>query len=303
MKWKKLGLIFEPPRNLDWMVTHSALPFADKTEDWHRIYFSGRDESDRAQIGFFDINITSPKEILHVSEKAVIGLGPLGAFDDNGVTNSWIVNNGGKKYHYYTGWSLGVTVPFYLYVGLAVSNDGGKSFEKLSGAPILERNAIDPYLTASPCVVVESGVWKMWYVSGTEWEMKNDKPRHRYHIKYAESADGIHWKREGIVCLGYQHKDQYSIARPCVLIDDGMYKMWYSHRGESYRIGYAESKDGIIWERKDHEVGIYISDSGWDAEMIAYPFVFDHNGKRYMLYNGNGYGKTGIGLAVLSTEK
>ena len=75
--------------------------------------------------------------------------------------------------------------------------------------------------------------------------------------------------------------------------------MWYCSRGESYRIGYAESDDGIHWIRKDQDVGIDVSDSGWDSEMIEYPFVFDHEGDRYMLYNGNGYGKTGIGLAVL----
>ncbi len=33
--------------------------------------------------------------------------------------------------------------------------------------------------------------------------------------------------------------------------------------------------------------------------MIEFPRVFDHGGRRFMLYNGNGYGKTGFGLAVL----
>jgi len=75
--------------------------------------------------------------------------------------------------------------------------------------------------------------------------------------------------------------------------------MWYACRGESYRIGYAESADGLNWTRLDHAVGIARSESGWDCEMIEYPFVFDHGGQRYMLYNGNGYGKSGFGLAVL----
>ncbi len=34
--------------------------------------------------------------------------------------------------------------------------------------------------------------------------------------------------------------------------------------------------------------------------MIEYAHVFDHAGTRYMLYNGNGYGKTGVGLATLA---
>lgn len=78
--------------------------------------------------------------------------------------------------------------------------------------------------------------------------------------------------------------------------------MWYSRRGTSYRIGYAESADGLSWRRLDHQDGIEVSDSGWDSEMIAYAYVFDAEGERYMLYNGNGYGATGIGLAVLEAD-
>jgi hypothetical protein len=193
---------------------------------------------------------------------------------------------------------LGVTVPFYFYVGLALSEDGGESYTKVSSAPVLERNDIDPYLTASPCVLIEDGTWRMWYVSGTGWEMKDGQPRHRYHIKYAESSDGIQWRREGVVCIDYGSEDEYAIARPCVIKEDGFYKMWYSYRGDHYRIGYAESRDGIEWQRKDAESGIDVSESGWDSEMIAYPYVFADEGRHYMLYNGNGYGRTGIGLAL-----
>ena len=74
--------------------------------------------------------------------------------------------------------------------------------------------------------------------------------------------------------------------------------MWYSYRGEKYRIGYAESEDGIVWTRKDNESGIGVSSEGWDSEMIDYPVVFKHKDDVYMLYCGNGYGKTGFGLAV-----
>ena len=59
------------------------------------------------------------------------------------------------------------------------------------------------------------------------------------------------------------------------------------------------SANGLNWTRMDQDAGIARSESGWDSEMIEYPFVFDHGGQRYMLYNGNGYGKTGFGLAAL----
>ena len=298
-RWIKRGLIFAPPGTSEWLHTHAALPVADRVGELHRVYFSSRDKAGRAQIGYFDIKLSAPDKILRLSEKPVIALGQMGAFDDNGVTTSWIVTHQQKKYHYYSGWSLGVTVPFYFYIGLALSEDGGESYKKISPAPILERNAIDPYLTSSPCVLVEDGTWRMWYVSGTGWEIKGDHPRHHYHIKYAESSDGIHWHRKGLVCIDYQSQDEYAIARPSVIKENGLYKMWYSYRGESYRIGYAESADGIEWNRKDAQSGIDVSESGWDSEMIEYPYVFKNEGTHYMLYNGNGYGRTGIGLAVL----
>jgi hypothetical protein len=84
-----------------------------------------------------------------------------------------------------------------------------------------------------------------------------------------------------------------------VLRDRDGYRMWYSYRGEKYRIGYAESVDGMVWRRRDANAGIEPSPAGWEAGMIEYPAVFDVRGQRYMLYNGDGYGRTGIGLAIL----
>lgn len=303
MNWTKKGLIFEPPKRLQWMATHSAIPFAQKIkDDLFRIYFSGRDTKGRAQIGYFEIDLNRPKEVLGISTRPVIGLGPLGAFDDSGVTTSWIVIHDNKHYQYYTGWGLGKTVPFYLHIGLAISEDGGESFHRISTAPVLDRSDVDPYLTASPCILVENNIWRMWYVSGLKWQLENGQPKHYYHIKYAESKNGITWERAGIVCIDFKSDVEYAIARPCVLKENGIYKMWYSYRGKSYRIGYAESMNGLHWERKDESVGIDVSDSSWDSEMIEYAFVFDHQGQRYMLYNGNDYGRTGIGLAVLGQD-
>jgi hypothetical protein len=191
-----------------------------------------------------------------------------------------------------------VTVPFYFYAGLAVSEDGGQTFHRHSPSPVLERDAVDPYLTASPCVLHDGGRWRMWYVSGTGWSMVDGEPAHRYHLKYAESEDGLTWARDGTVCIDYASEDEYAIARPCVVHDSDGYRMWFAARGERYRIGYAESDDGIEWRRDDTRAGIDLSEDGWDSEMACYPYVLRHREHEYMLYNGNGYGATGIGYAV-----
>lgn len=83
-----------------------------------------------------------------------------------------------------------------------------------------------------------------------------------------------------------------------IRIDD-LYHMWYSYRGEQYRIGYAISEDGIAWQRLDEFAGIDISPSGWDSNAICYSHVFQHKDTLFMLYNGNNYGQEGLGIARL----
>lgn len=299
MKWKKLGRIIEPQKNLWWMRSHAMVPTAEwLREDVYRVYFSGRDGQNRSFIGYAEIDINNPGSILEMAKEPVLGPGELGCFDDNGVTPSWIVNHHGKKYLYYIGWKPRSTTRMSVIAGLAVSDDGGRNFTRVSRAPILSLTDKEPFsILTAPCVLKESDRWRMWYVSGFEW-VNPDLPR--YNIKFAESLDGVVWKQSSIVCIDSSSSEETALARPCVLKEAGIYKMWYSYkRGAfTYRMGYAESKNGKDWQRMDEEEGIDISKSGWDSEMIEYAFVFNHKGKKYMLYNGNGYGSSGIGLAI-----
>jgi len=198
---------------------------------------------------------------------------------------------------YYLGWNLGVVVPWRNCIGLAIYNDTTRKFEKFGKAPLLDRCEVDPYSISYPFVMQDGDLFRMWYGSNLSWGKSQRDMAHV--IKYAESKDGIHWNREGVIALNFKNETEYAMSRPFVIKEDGIYKMWYSYRGEAYRIGYAESENGIQWERKDDLAGIDVSPDGWDSEMIEYPFIFDHKGRRYMVYNGNEYGKTGFGLAVM----
>jgi hypothetical protein len=303
-RWTKRGLIFDPQGRTAWFVSHAALPVVQTLDQKScRVYFSGRDCESRAQIGYFEFDPLNPAAITALSDSAVIPCGALGTFDDRGATSSCVVEHVGRIYQYYTGWNLGVTVPFYYGIGLAISDDGGRHFRKISAAPVLGRSAVDPYLCASPSILVEDGVWRMWYVSGVRWAIEAGNTKHYYHIKYAESRDGVEWRPTGKVCIDFNSPDEYAIARPCVLREGECYRMWYCHRGPKYRIGYAESRDGLDWVRMDEQVDMGKSASEWDSQELAYPFVFRRDDQLWMLYNGNGYGKTGIGLAVLQDEK
>lgn len=299
MKWKKLGRIFCPTGEIEWMRSHAALPIAERiADDVFWIYFTSRDLSNRSYTCFLIVDINKPNEILEMSAFPVLSPGSLGEFDDSGAMATWLTFHQGKKFLYYVGWNLGVTVPFRNSIGLSTSVRNGE-FTRYSSGPIVDRSMHEPHFCASCCVLSGEDFWRMWYVSCTGWRMREGKPEHRYHIKYAESHDGINWQREGLVAIDFANDQEYAISRPSVIHDNDRWRMWYSFRGQSYRIGYAESEDGRQWKRLDSQVGIDVSTTGWDSEMIEYPFVFDHKGQRYMLYNGNGYGKTGFGLAVL----
>lgn len=301
MAWVKRGLVIVPGGQAPWVGSHAALPVVQALADGReRVYFCSRDAANRSHIGYATLAAGDHAEAGGFSAAPVLSPGRLGAFDDAGVTTSCLVEQDGRLFLYYTGWALGVSVPFYLHTGLAVSNDGGDTFRRLSDAPLLDRIDVDPYLNASPWVLVEHGVWRMWYVSGTGWEPASEGPRHRYHIKYAESRDGLRWDRRGHVCLDYAGPGEHAFGRPCVVRDGNVYRMWFSCRGGAYRLGYAESPDGLTWTRRDDLAGVEPSPGGWDAEMVTYPVVTRTASGWRMLYNGSGYGRTGIGVAELT---
>lgn len=302
MLWKKIGNIFSPDNNFEWMVSHAAAPFAELlTDDVFRIYFTSRNNKNQSFIGFVDINFNDNFKVIKISEKPLIEPGQIGLFDDSGVVMAYLITINHQKYLYYLGWNLKVTVPWLNTIGLAISNDNGKTFIKQSLAPLLDRSNEDPFSISYPSILFDNGIYKMWYGSNLSWGKDQSEMQHVF--KYAESTDGIHWKRTNKIALNLMHPNEYALSKPFVIKENEVYKMWYSFRAngiiKTYRIGYAESINGMDWKRKDNEAGIDVSKGGWDSEMICYPFVFDYKGKRYMLYNGNGYGKTGFGLAVL----
>lgn len=299
MGWRKLGRIFSPEEHAaPWFASHAATPVVEALPDGSvRVYFSGRDARNRAQIGFFEIDPEDPFRVLRMSDAPVIPFGALGSYEDSGVIAGCLVPHESGDHFYYAGLTLGRTVPFFFFGGLAIREPGSETFRKVAPSPIMDRHPVDPFLVGQSFVRVEGGLWRMWYVSGVRWEASEQGSKHFYHIKYATSDDGVRWRRDGVVCIDFVG-EEYAIAKPYVLNDGGLYKMWFCSRGPSYRIGYAESPDGIHWERRSQVGGLPVSDSGWDAEMTCYPYLLDHRGERYLFYNGNGYGRSGIGLAI-----
>lgn len=304
-RWCKTGLAIEPPTNRPWVASHAALPHVVPYDDESvLVYFTTRDHHRRSHVARARMWLDTdgrPVEV-EVEPEPVLAPGVRGTFDDSGAMTSCVVRHEGREWLYYQGWVLGVTVPFYVFVGCATRAEGTGAFQRVSPAPVLGPHRLDPIMCASPWVLVDDGRWRMWYVSNRAWtDDEHGRPQYRVDVRYAESSDGLSWERQGRPCIDLAPPDEYAIGRPMVLRDPDRYRMWYAHRGDAYRIGYAESADGLSWERRDDLAGIDVSEHGWDSEMVEYACVFDHGGRRHMLYNGNGFGATGIGHAVLDS--
>ena len=265
-------------------------------------FFSGRDAKNRSSVGAVDIDIANRK-VIREHCNPFFEYGPEGSFYADGVSigNCYEVN--GIRYILFMGWQSPKDGHWRGDVGRLILKPD-LTLELASEAPIMSSDLVDPISLSYPWVMKEAkGGYSMWYGSTATWDAGNGEMLHV--INYASSMDGHHWNREGLA-VPYELGRAQAFSRPTVAGNSETgFGMWFSYRsgsGEKYRIGYASSKNGKNWQLALEEAGIDVSPDGWDSEMIEYPFAFDHEGQQYILYNGNDYGKTGFGLAVLIDE-
>jgi predicted GH43/DUF377 family glycosyl hydrolase len=313
-RWKKLGKVFDPKdlKAHSWMREFAQSPSTLVYEDRVRVYFCSRPDPDvkgqyLSYIAFIDLDRTNLLNVLRVCDRPVLTLGKCGAFDEFGTYPVSVIPVGDEIRAYYAGWTRCESVPFNAAIGLAVSRDGGELFERLGDGPVLSYSPDEPFLLGSPRIRIFGERWHLWYVAGKKWLRTNSRPEPVYKIRMASSDNGIDWVKHGKDLIADKLGPHECQACPDVTYRSGAYHMFFSYRDihnyksteGGYRIGYASSKDMVEWRRNDDLVEIELSETGWDSEMINYPHVFMLDGETYMLYQGNGMGRAGFGLAVL----
>jgi hypothetical protein len=300
--WIKRGLLYSLPAGglHPKLQSHAANPLPlHLAGDVYRIFYCARDAQNRSSVGAVDVDICQGA-IVREHAEPFFEFGPPGSFYADGVSIGNCYEADGKRYMLFMGWQAPRGGHWRGDIGrLFVRPDLTLVLD--SAEPLMGADPVDPISLAYPWVMRKpEGGYRMWYPSTRTWDAGNGEML--AVINGAESNDGDHWKRTGLA-VPYELGKAQAFSRPNVLLNDnGLYEMWFSYRGvgKSYRIGYATSPDGVRWELELAASSIDVSDSGWDSEMIEYPFVFEHSGQRYMLYNGNGYGKSGFGIATWS---
>lgn len=297
---RKRGLIYGPSGESSW-AKHSALqptPYLLDTATI-RIFTGFRDSDGVSRVGFVDVSADDPSNVISVSKTPSLDIGPDGAFDENGVAPCAILVFEHRLYLYYAGYQLGQKVRFCAYSGLAVSDDHGVTFKRLSNVPVTDRTDDAMYFRVIHSIMNDNGIFKVWYGAGSSYDVGADKTLPRYNVQMMESKSLFDFPKHGQVVVETKD-DEYRVGRPYVFKNDNQFIMFYGTGSEAvpYRLGYATSIDSYSWQRKD-DLSIEGSSATWDSEMMAYPAVVTNKDVSYLFYNGNNYGREGFGYAVI----
>jgi len=171
-------------------------------------------------------------------------------------------------------------------------------WEKYPGNPVLdpgESGTWDDDYVCDPTVLFNGVEYQMWYAG-------HDGSNRR--LGYASSTDGIVWEKHPdnpVLDLGANGTwEDAIVCNPTVLFDGTQYHMWYTgYDGSNFRIGYASSADGIVWEKHPDNPVLDLGASGtWDDANIANPTVLFDDVEYQMWYAGNDGSNWKIGYAT-----
>jgi hypothetical protein len=312
MQWRRRGLILAPPTKAEgpWR-THCQMPILTPLfgERW-RLYFSGRDSANHSHGFMAELNLNQGADLVNIHTTPILAPGERGAFDADGAMPSSLLTIGDEIWLYYLGWTVRHDVPFQTGVGLAVSKDGGATFERAAPGPVLGQGLQERFSTLGPLVLREEGQFRMYYSSVQSWHDWQGQLEPRYSLRTAVSPDGMIWRTRPGLMLEFADEDEGGLTRPSILRRGDLLHMWYSRRGwkgyrsdpaQTYHFGYATSLDGEVWRRHDDRVEFTNppEPDDWDSMMQAYPAVIQIGQEVLCFYSGNGFGQSGIGYATL----
>ena len=219
---------------------------------------------------------------------------PNSGWEDK-VNRNCVLKVDDKYKMWYTGQARG-----HSFIGYAESDDG-IHFQRIGTEPVLYcERAWEGFSVMNPCVLYENGKYRMWYAAGETYEPNV--------LAYAESADGIHWRKSPINPIYVKDKNApYECNRvggcQVVKTEDMGYVMLYIGYADIHTacICAAHSPDGITrWERSSLNPLVVPTPDGWDGDACYKPaFLWNEDTQQWMLwYNGRVGRSERIGFAT-----
>jgi hypothetical protein len=259
---------------------------------------SGRDAAGESRIGSMTFEWGDPPRLVHVSDP-LLDTGELGAFDMNGAGYPWLVEHDAVQRIFYVGWTrMGGDIPFRNQMGLAQRTREGVPFKRVSRASWFPATDREPIGTGS-CSVdrLPNGLWRMLYVNFVAWDRDRDGVSHRYNVRQAFSSDGVTFDRDASDVAIELEGEEVAIGTPAPRLVGDAQEILFTARVDFYRLySVAVTADGRIQRQRTR---LNIEAGSWDQSMQAYPKLLRHDGRDWLFYCGDGYGRAGVGMVAL----
>ncbi|MEN8193371.1 MAG: T9SS type A sorting domain-containing protein [Bacteroidota bacterium] len=165
---------------------------------------------------------------------------------------------------------------------------GQTQFVKHINNPIYNNTPLqlDDYVIINNCVVYESGKYNMYYAAKDKGI--NSMSLNMY-IGYTYSVDGMTWENnnKNLIISSDEKWEKYGFLDAMVIVVNSIWHMWYvcpaDEKISDTYLGYATSRDGIKWEKREGKLNFFKSKEGWDSGGI-FPLSIVYNGSNFIMY-------------------
>jgi hypothetical protein len=307
--WRRMGLILAPPQAHPWWLSHAQMPsILPLSDNLWRIYFSARASENRSRVLAVDVDPGASMAIQARHDSPLFDRGERGAFDHAGVLPSCAVATPETVRLYYVGLVERRDVRAQAEIGLATAADG-LTFTRAFPGPVHGIGPHDPYFTSAPMAHRRGAQWRLYYVGGTAWSHETGAEEPAYQVRLARSEDGQIFSPLSEQVIPWAVCASPGQGRPWVAALKGQERLWISLRGERFREPGAQAYrlascplnaeglacgpiEPVVFENPPKV-------DEFDSWMQAYACVVPYKDDLIMVYNGDGFGASGFGWAVM----
>jgi hypothetical protein len=297
--WRKLGLVLEASGE-PLSRSHAMLPTPHVMADRVRVFYASCDDEMRGRVFFADFAPEPPFRLMGATREPVLDVGPPGAFDCDGANPSQAFETDGRLALLYIGWQRGpADAPYTLFGGVAFSDDEGRSFAR-ADAPLLPPQREERLFRTAPFIERRPDGYRLLYIGGDAFVAGEDG-RALPAYSLMELAGATPWDWDGqprVLMRPDAAAGEIGFGRPVAITRaDGARRLMISVRTrDGYRLVETE-RDFDPAVRPAMRPVIPTPLAPWERRMTCFGAPCVVGGHELLFYNGDGYGRTGMGLA------
>jgi hypothetical protein len=293
--------LFFNPSSLGLHLSHCANPLiVPFMGERLRLFFNSRDRLQRSDIYSVEIDKESLRPIM-ATFRLEVKAGAGNHFGLHGISLGSHFKYGSQSLLATMGWCIEYGKHWHGVIGRVYLNNLAHVCH-VDSTPWIDLNTDDPISMSYPAVFSDSHELLIWYGSTVTWDAGNSE---MLHILKESTTVGLSSKILSARHLPYVLGSAQAFARPSIIKIMDRLLMAYSFRGaqQRYSIGFVWLDDLNTATHLNGLSGFFPAEESWENEMVEYPFLFVHKEEVYMLYNGNSFGQSGIGITRIVIER